>query len=282
MKILALLLIPVLLGEAAPAPLPECDSLTGPGRELARRIMAESYCYDCCDQTIEKCLRQSPRCKLAVRLGRDICQKVAEGKSREEITGELSRRAKSMIPSLKTAAIEAGGINTWAGDPGSRVTLVGYLCARCPFCSKITPGIYREVTAGKLKGRVKLLVRPFPIKGHPGSVEGALAMAAAARLGKFWPYLEKLYRNYDVFSPDQLAPWAEETGLPGREFREMMDSPEMIQLVTGSKKEGLKNGVDATPTFFINGKRYYSDYRIDYMVDVLEEEHDRVTGDIYE
>ena len=71
-----------------------------------------------------------------------------------------------------------------AGDPQAPVRVVVYACARCPFCKVLVPGLYQEVTQGKLKGKVRLYFRPFPLKDHPGSSEGGLAMLGAAGRGK--------------------------------------------------------------------------------------------------
>jgi len=40
----------------------------------------------------------------------------------------------------------------------------------------------------------------------------------------------------------------------------------------------LRNQVDATPTFFINGRRYAGDIELEEMVDVLLEEAERLAG----
>lgn len=43
-----------------------------------------------------------------------------------------------------------------------------------------------------------------------------------------------------------------------------------------SKKEGLRNEVNETPTFFINDRKYVGDLELEELVDVLEEEYERV------
>ncbi|MEW6749991.1 MAG: hypothetical protein AB1505_03325 [Candidatus Latescibacterota bacterium] len=47
-------------------------------------------------------------------------------------------------------------------------------------------------------------------------------------------------------------------------------------LLAESKKEGLRNQVDATPALFVNGRRYVGDTDLDELVDVLLEEDERV------
>jgi len=259
----------------------KCESLTEEQMKLAKKIMSKTYCYDCCDETVDKCLKKKKVCKLAVRLSNEICSRVKKEQSEEKIKSALDRRAKSMMPSGKKYTINTSDLDTWAGDKESKVVLVAYMCARCPFCAIITPKLYKSVTKGKLKGKVKFNMKIFPIKSHKGGVEGGLAMAASAKMGKFWPYLLKLYNDFDDYSVKKLVPWAKQKGMNGAKFKAIMNKDETRKLVVSSKKEGLKNGVVGTPTFYINGRKYTADYKMEFFTDALEEEHDKMTDDIY-
>jgi protein-disulfide isomerase len=259
----------------------KCSGLAGEELELANAIKASTYCYDCCDETVSKCLKKKKPCKLAQRLSNEICSRAGKGQSEEKIKSSLERRAKSMMPGAKTYKIDMNGLDTWIGDKDAKVTLTAYMCARCPYCAVITPKLYKAVTKGRLKGKVKIYIRIFPIKSHKYGVEANMAMAAAAKMGKFWPYLLKLYNSFDDFKPEKLVPWAKGLGLKEKEFKALMKDDKIRASVVDSKKEGLKNGVEGTPTFFVNGRKYTADYKIEYFADALEEEYDRKTGSIY-
>jgi protein-disulfide isomerase len=260
------------------AALPDkCSSLTKDQKALADSIMAKNYSYDCCDETIAKCLAKKKRCKLAVRLAGEICSRAAKGETQDKIEGALSRRAKSMMPKIDTS-----GLDTWLGAKESKVLLAAYICTRCPYCSKLMPKVHKAVTEGSLKGKVRLYIRIFPLKTHPGSAEGGFALAAAAKMGKFWPFLLKFYKNFDKFKVEALPAWAKEAGMDEAQFKSIMNSPETKSLVVQSKKEGLKNGVEGTPTFFISGRKYFADQEMEYFGDALEEEYDRAAGEIYQ
>ncbi|MFH1437769.1 MAG: thioredoxin domain-containing protein [Pseudomonadota bacterium] len=274
-----ILLVSQQAGSSSPG---ACSSLKGDEKQTAESIMAESYPYGCCDKTIDKCLKEKKVCKLAVRLAGEICMRVSKGESKDDIKTALSRRANSMMASGKKYEIDTGALDTWAGDEVSKVTLVAYVCARCPYCAKIMPKLYSKVTEGELKGKVKLHVKIFPIKGHESSGEGGKAMAAAAQKGKFWPFMLKLYGSFKDFDVSKLSTWAKDAGMVKGDFEKLMKSKQTETLVVNSKKEGLKNGVEGTPTFFINGRKYKADQKLTYFVDALLEEHDRLTGVEYE
>jgi protein-disulfide isomerase len=259
----------------------KCQGLTPEQLQLADSIKASTYCYDCCDETVDKCLKKKKKCKLALRLSNEICSRAGKGQNEEKIRSALERRAKSMMPGAKTYKIDMNGLDTWVGDKDAKVTLTAYMCARCPYCAVITPKLHKAVTKGRLKGKVKMYIRIFPIKSHKYGVEANLAMAAAGKMGKFWPYMLKLYKSFDDFTPEKLVPWAKALGLDEKKFKSLTKDDKLRAMVVESKKEGLKNGVEGTPTFFVSGRKYTADYKIEYFADALEEEYDRVNKDIY-
>jgi protein-disulfide isomerase len=158
------------------------------------------------------------------------------------------------------------------------VTVVVYACARCPFCAEIIPRIYDVVLNGSLKGKVKLYDKPYPITTHPNSKEGGLALIAAHKLNKFWPYLMRIYEKFKDFSPEKYVLWATEVGLDGAAFESLMRGEDAVRLLSASKKEGIVNGVESTPTFFIDGRKYGGDLDVDTLVDVMEEEYERLVN----
>ena len=48
--------------------------------------------------------------------------------------------------------------------------------------------------------------------------------------------------------------------------------------ISEARKEGIRNKVEATPTLFIDGRRYSYELETPVLVDVLQEEWERVTG----
>jgi protein-disulfide isomerase len=269
-----------LVGSAAAAP-SACDQLDPAQKKFATEILRAQHAYDCCDKSLAECLQQRPVCRLVKRLREDVCRRVSKGQSRADIERELSRRATSMSPTGNSYRIDTKD-RTPAGKPDSRVTVVAYVCPRCPFCAKLMGELEKSVTSGKLSGRVKLYARVFPVRSHPGSTEAGLGLLAAEKLGKFWEFLLQLYRDFDHFDASKLADVAEAVGLNKAQFTDKMNDPKTRELLVASKKEGVKNGVESTPTLFINGRKYTGELTLPALEDVLEEEHDRLTGKQHE
>jgi protein-disulfide isomerase len=250
-----------------------CDALPSGKKPVAREVLAVLHPYDGCDATFAECLAKKPVAPVVVRLANDVCRQVSDGRTIKEIEHALARRAQSLLPIGKPAQIAVDEA-TLAGDTHAPVTVVVYACARCPFCKVVVPALYNQVTAGSLQGKVRLYFRPFPLKDHPGSVEGGMAFIAATKLGRFWPFILKTYESYDTFCPQLLPEWAAAIGLSRADFERELAAAETREALVAAKQEGIRNKVDATPAIFINGRRYVYEMKEDIIIDVLQEAAD--------
>lgn len=248
-----------------------CDGLSIEQKAVVEKVFATQHPYDACDATFKECLKAQPVAPTVRRLADWICRKASAGQDAAAITRSLEKRALSMMKTGKVSTIDLS-TSPVAGCSAAKVKVTVYLCARCPFCSKLIPALHREVTSGRLAGRVSLYFRLFPIKSHEFSTESNVAVAAATMLGKGWEYLLRAYRGFDTFSLSALPDWAAEIGLDRTAFEAKAASSEARESVVASKKEGLRNGVDSTPTIFINGRKWVGDLDLDTLIDALEEE----------
>lgn len=262
---------------AARAQTPACEALGEKDKAAAKAAMDRVHPYECCDDTLARCLAATPRCPLATRLANDVCARAAKGQDAAAIEKALSKRAQSAV-SLGAPAKFALDEATRAGDEAAPVTVVVYACSRCPFCKVLVPALYKEVVEGSLKGKAKLYLRPFPLKSHEHSTEADLALLAAAKLGRFWPYLLLQYERFDKLDPKQLVAWAAEVGIDRAAFEKLTADVAVRDALAESKKEGLRNKVAATPAVYVSGRQYVYDLELAPLVDVLLEEHERVTA----
>ena len=268
----------LLMAASVLAQTPQCDRLDRGSKKLAMKILDSEYAYECCDETISKCLDVKAPSRLVRRLADNVCRRVAQGQDEVRIRRALSRRARSMLGDGVVAEIDLTSAPS-TGPSEAPVVVVVYACARCPYCSRLVPALVEEVSeGGALEGKVRLVFRIFPIKGHEGSTAAGLAFAAADEMDAFWPYLLTAYGHFDDFdpqSPELLGEWAVRSGLDGGEFEARLTDPALRERIVRSKKEGLRNGVEETPTLFINGRRWVGDLEIVEVVDALGEEVER-------
>jgi len=90
------------------------------------------------------------------------------------------------------------------------------------------------------------------------SIEGfdelreALAEAAKAQ-GKFWEYIDIMFKNQTALDQDSLRKYATQVGLDRKRFDAELEAGKYEPVIRRDIEDGEVYGVEATPTFFING-----------------------------
>ena len=250
-----------------------CSDLGEAEQEIALSILESQRPYDCCDETILKCLSKKPVCPLVTRLAKYICGMAAEGMTKADIDEEYSKRVASTRAPLVDIDISEA---TPAGDPGAKIEIVAYVCARCPYCALFSQDIYKSVTSGRLKGKAKFYIRPYVLRQHRGSTAGAMAMLAAEHMGKFWDMFLYMCENYNDFDRDKLPDWAALQGMDADRFRELMDDDDLEDKLMESIMEALRNELEKTPHIIVNRRKYTAASKPDLFEDFVEGEYERL------
>lgn len=248
-----------------------CDDLSPEQRAVIDAVFLSEHPYDGCDDTFAACLKAEPAHPLVRRLGDWMCAKAARGADAASLKRSLERRGLTMMRPGKTHEV-APEFDSIAGCTRAPVRLTVYACARCPFCAKIMPELHREATSGRLAGRVALQLKAFPIKSHKWSAESNQALQTAIDLGRGWEFLLAMYAKFDGFDPDRIPGLVIESGLDKAAFAAETAKPSVRDHLVASKKEGLRNGVEATPTFYLNGRKFLTDLDTETVVDCVLEE----------
>lgn len=141
------------------------------------------------------------------------------------------------------------------GNNNALVELVEYGDFQCPYCGRAYPIVKRLKEA--MKDSVKFIFRNFPIsKIHPQAKTAAVAAEAAALQNKFWEMHDLIFENQKRLTQSALIEYAKIAGLDIGRFKEDSKQEGLLKKVEGDFMSGLRSGVNATPTFFINGIRY--------------------------
>jgi protein-disulfide isomerase len=229
--------------------------------------LAQSFRIAACDSlSLAKSLDQTPPCSMAAFLAPFAKWLVSKGKTLDECKKDCIARSECMT-SIKRFTIDLSDLPI-AGDKAAPVSIVMYMSAMCPLCKYLTAEMYREVTAGALKGKAMLLAKPFT------SGTGDRALLAADHYKKYWDYIIAL--NSVKMRPDEpiLLRVADSLGMPKAAFKNLLIDTAIAQRLEGFRKEGERNEVTMTPTFFINGKRYRSYKDPQWVVDAALYEYE--------
>ena len=135
------------------------------------------------------------------------------------------------------------------------VTLVEYGDFECPYCGQAEPavrGVIREY------GELRFVFRHLPLtEVHPHAQLAAEAAEAAAVQGKFWEMHDMLMDHQGALEVRDIVGYAAQIGLDTDKFRSDLRNHVGAYRVAEDIDSADLATVSGTPTFFINGNRYY-------------------------
>jgi protein-disulfide isomerase len=142
-----------------------------------------------------------------------------------------------------------------AGDQFAPVQLVQYGDLQCPHCADTYATIKQLQDA--MGDHLKYAFRHYPQPQiHPHALEAAIACEMAGLQGKFWYMHDMIFENQYRLSRTSFLHFAREIDLDTELFTDTQDYRRMSRKVISDFESGIRSGVNATPTFFINGLRY--------------------------
>lgn len=145
-----------------------------------------------------------------------------------------------------------------ASNPDAPVVVVEYADLQCSSCRTAHANIV-EPLLEQYGARIRFELKHFPLMSvHPLALEAAEAAECAADQGKFWEYVHIAFTKQAQMSREKLLAWAGELSLDSSRFEPCLASEAKRALVLSEYKEGLRQGVEGTPTFFVNGKKVAS------------------------
>ena len=154
----------------------------------------------------------------------------------------------------ESTALELRGDDHVLGPADAPVTVVEYGDYECPYCR----GAARDVhlLLDQHPGQIRFAFRNFPIpQVHPHAEQAAEAAEAAAAQGKFWEMYELLLRPASQLDLRSLLGYAERLDLDIARFENDVVGNVYASKIERDVHEGIRNGVNATPKFYVDGRR---------------------------
>ena len=131
----------------------------------------------------------------------------------------------------------------------ARFVFVEYSDLECPFCKKLHPDLNKLME--EYDGKLGQVFRHFPLQFHAKAQKTAEAIECAAELGgedSFWKLQDAIFEKMPDVELSELPALAADQGLNQSEFKQCLDSGKYAQKVKDQLDEGVKAGVQATPT----------------------------------
>jgi protein-disulfide isomerase len=143
--------------------------------------------------------------------------------------------------------------NAIQGREDASIVVIEFSDFQCPFCKKHADGARRELLE-RYGNDVQMVFKHLPLTSiHPNAMTAAIAAQCAKRQGKFWEVHERLFAQPDTLSVDAIIGIAPSLGL-GDDFAACLVNEETRAEVEEDIADATKIGVQATPSFVVNGK----------------------------
>ena len=237
---------------------------------ILTRVLQTQNCTCGCNWTIAKCRQDDPKCGYSRQLLNLIIKDLKAGKDEKEIVADLKVHAMTPPPVLDdpvTINIQGDPV---VGPENARVTIVEFSDFQCPYCAAAV--VQARIVLEKYPKDVRLVFKQFPLDDHSQAFLAAESAVAAHAQGKFWQMHDKLYGNYRSISAQNILIWARDIGLDVKRFMQEVDAGKYKGAVENEVKQGEVAGVQGTPTFFFNGRRYSGAFQADAIEQLLQKE----------
>lgn len=141
------------------------------------------------------------------------------------------------------------------GNLNADLVIVEYGDYQCPYCGAAYP-VLKELIS-QFGSQIKFVFRNFPLSEmHEYARAAALAAEAAALQNKFWEMHDAIYENQRNLNEDLLLDLAIELKLNIPQFKSDLESAELKDKIDEDFASGIVSGVNGTPSFYVNGKKF--------------------------
>jgi len=156
---------------------------------------------------------------------------------------------------MSTLRISIGEGDHIQGREGAPITLVEYGDYECPYCGAAYPMVKQLQEA--MGDNLRFVFRNFPITElHRHALSAAMTAEFGAAKGRFWEVHDELFENQTRLGATLYDTIMTKLGLPASELHDALERAIYQERIRGDLDGGVRSGVNGTPTFFINGRRY--------------------------
>jgi protein-disulfide isomerase len=143
-----------------------------------------------------------------------------------------------------------GGFSLGSSD--APVTVVEFTDYVCPFCRQFQSTTFAEIRKKYIDtGKVRFVIRDFPLPNHPDAMPAAEAARCAGDQGKFWPMHDALFSDPGKLERKSLIDSAEALKLDVEAFRACLDGGKHKLEIQNDMQVASSLQIQATPSFLI-------------------------------
>ncbi len=179
-------------------------------------------------------------------------------------TGNVVAAASTTVSAAQ--AMTLGPRDAILGNASATVTLIEYGDYQCPFCAQFFSQTEPQIIQNYVNtGKVRMVFRDFAFLG-PESTAAAEAAQCAEDQNKLWAYHDGLYtaklgddakgggEDDGFYNTTEFLKLAQQVGLNIPTFTSCINNNTDANIVAQEKSDATAIGINATPSFLINGQ----------------------------
>jgi protein-disulfide isomerase len=191
-----------------------------------------------------------------------------------ELREKKGVEASLPYPDLARVEIEVVDTDPVKGAKDAPITIVQYAEYQCYYCNKVSPTL--DALLDDYEGKVRLVFKDFPLENHQRAMPAAVAARCAGEQDKYWEMNRILLANQQALRDSDFDQYAKQLGLDGEQFTKCLSSGVHEPRIREAFASGQQVGVQATPTFYVNGVLVSGAQPYDRFKDVIERELERL------
>ena len=146
------------------------------------------------------------------------------------------------------------------GDPNAPITVVEYASMTCGHCAQFHNKVFPALKEKYVDtGKVRFIMREFPLDDRAAA---ASMLARCAGDDKTVPFISVLFAKQEDWAfvrgdpRPELLKLAKQAGFTQESFEKCLTDQKLLDNIAAVRSRAAETfGVNATPTFFINGKK---------------------------
>lgn len=158
------------------------------------------------------------------------------------------------MPVAPFAEIDISGYPSKGAAEGKAV-LIEFADYQCPHCARAAKVI--DKVSEQFKDDLKVVFLDFPVNRSGVSRKIAEGAACAYKQDKYWEYHDLAFSDQRALNDKAVTGLAEKLKLDMDAFNKCIESDYPEEQVKRGQAEGVRLGVDSTPTLFLNGRRLH-------------------------
>lgn len=170
--------------------------------------------------------------------------------------------------------LEAGKLEEKTlGNADAPVTIVEYASMTCGHCANFTNETLPAIKEKYIDtGKARLIFREFPFDPR---ATAAFMLARCAPDDRYFPMIDVLFKQQMQWAAADdaqaaLLQIAKLAGFTQESFNACLTNQQLLDDVNAVRDRGAEFGVNATPTFFINGDKYSGALSVEQMSAVID------------